>query len=123
MSVPEIAAERRRLAALTGNLGIAPPDPGTFGVPDGPDADWVRRRLTPHPFGSMNTALTLHHPPGNGLPCTYIICTKPIYEPLQWARDVAWAQPGWTVRELAAGHDAMVTAPRLTAEMLMEIAK
>ena len=122
LSVPEIAAERRRLAAATGNLGIAPPDPSAFGVPAGPDADWLRRRMTPHPFGSMNTALTLHHPPGNGRPATYVACMDPVYEPLAWAREVARAQPGWAWREIGAGHDCMVTAPRLTADLLMEIA-
>ena len=122
LAVPEIAAERRRLAAATGGVAIAPPDPSVFGVPDGPDADWVRRRLTPHPFGTMATSLRLTKPPGNGLPATYIACTNPVYESLAWARAVARAQPGWAWRDLAAGHDAMVTAPRETADLLMEIA-
>lgn len=122
LAEPEIAAARRRLGAETGGVSIAPPDPAVFGVPEGPDADWVRRRLTPHPFGTMATALTLAHSPGNGLPCTYIACTDPVYETLAWARAMARAQPGWAWRDLAAGHDAMVTAPRATADLLMDIA-
>lgn len=122
LSAPGIAAERRRLAAETGGIGVPPPDPSVFGVPDGPDADWLRRRMTPHPFGAMATALTLRGPPGNGLPATYVACTSPEYEPLAWARRVARAQPGWGWRDFAAGHDCMVTAPRETAALLMEIA-
>ena len=121
-SLPEVAAERRALAARTGDLSIAAPEPAVFGVPEGPDAEWVRRRLTPHPFGSMNTALTLRHPVGNGLPATYVFCTDPAFEPLAPARAMARQQAGWTWRELATGHDAMVTAPRELAALLMEIA-
>ena len=118
---PEIAAARRQSAAETGGVSIPPPQPSAYGVPDGPAADWVRRRLTPHPFGSMATALSLEHAPGNGLPATYVACTAPVYEPLARARAIAREQPGWTWRELEAGHDAMVTEPALTAELLMGV--
>ena len=123
LSTPEVAAERRRLAAGTGGLSVAPPDPGHYGVPPGPDAEWVRRRLTPQPFGALNSSLRLRHKPGNGLPCTYIACVAPIYAPLARHRDFARAQPGWGWRELAAGHDAMVTAPIETAALLEELAR
>lgn len=123
MSLPAIAAERRALAAQTGNLSVAPPDPSSFGVPDGPDADWLRRRMTPHPFGAMNTPLALRHPPGNGVPATYVFCTDPVYEPLEPARALVRRHTDWLWREIAAGHDCMVTAPDLTAALLMEIAQ
>src|SRR4051794_4787353 len=67
---PEVAADRRRLAAESGGVSVPPPDPGFFGVPPGPRADWVRRRMTSHPFGAFDSALTLANPPGHGLPCT-----------------------------------------------------
>ena len=119
-SLPAVAAQRR--AAAAGGLGIPPPEPSVFGVPDGPDADWVRRHLTPQPFGSLDTAITFREPAGNGLPATYVACTDPAYPPLAHARQAARAQPGWTWRELATGHDAMVTAPAALADLLMEIA-
>ena len=122
LALPEVAEQRRQQAALTGGLSIPAPSPAAFGVPDGPDADWVRRRLTPHPYGAMATSLSLTAPIGNGLPATYIFCTDPVYASLAWARAIARAQPGWAWRELAAGHDAMVTAPHETANLLMEIA-
>ena len=122
LASPEVAEGRRRAAAATGGVSIPPPEPAMFGVPDGPDADWLRRRMTPQPLGSMDTALRLERPPGNGLPATYVFCTQPAYEPLSWAREIARAQAGWAWRDLAAGHDAMVTAPELTAALLMEIA-
>ena len=70
----------------------------------------------------METPLRLRHPPGNGLPATYVLCTEPVYEPLAWAHDLARSRVDWAWRELAAGHDAMVTAPDRTAALLMEIA-
>ena len=122
-AVPEVAAQRRAAGAATGGISVPAPEPEAFGVPAGPDADWVRSQLTPHPFGSMNTALTLRHPVGNGVPATYVFCTNPVYETLAWARDAARAMPGWHWREIDAGHDCMVTAPEATANILMEIAR
>ena len=119
-SDPDVAAARRALADATGGLSVAPPEPSVFGVPDGPDADWVRRRMTPHPFGTLTSALSLPGGPANGLSATYVACTAPVYPSLSSARDRARQQPGWAWREIAAGHDCMVTAPRATAELLME---
>lgn len=115
----EVVAERRRRVAETGGVAMPVPDVSAFGIPaDHPRADWVRRRLTPHPVGSYESPLALSHPVGNGRPSTYISCTDPLYLPLQPARDWARAQPGWTWRELATGHDAMVLAPEALADML-----
>jgi pimeloyl-ACP methyl ester carboxylesterase len=121
-SDPAVAAARRALAAETGNVSIAAPDPGVFGVPAGPDAHWVHRRMTPHPFGTLTSSLLLPGGPNNGLPATYVCCTDPLYAALAWARERARQLPGWAWREIAAGHDCMVTAPRETADLLMEIA-
>ena len=66
--------------------------------------------------------LALSGPVGNGVPATYVMCTDPPYPMLdasrRWVRDA-----GWPVRELAAGHDAMVTAPGPLAAMLDEMAR
>lgn len=121
-SLPEVAAQRRASAAGSGHLSIPASEPPVFGVPDGPDADWVRQHLTPQPFGSLDTAITFHGAPGNGLPATYVASTSPAYLPLTHAHAAARAQPGWAWRELATGHDAMVTAPSALADLLMEIA-
>ena len=82
---------------------------------------WVRRRLTPHPAGTYESVLRLDHPVGNGRPCTYIACTAPIYGALEASRQWVKRQPGWNWREIATGHDAMVTAPEELARMLAAI--
>jgi pimeloyl-ACP methyl ester carboxylesterase len=118
-----VVAERTRAAReSSGGLSIPPPPPGVFGVPDGPDAEWVARRLTPHPFATFTDRLRLANPAGNGLPRTYICCTDPIYAPLEAARRRVRGKPGWNWREIATGHDAMVTKPDALAHQLIEIA-
>ena len=53
----------------------------------------------------------------NGIPATYIVCTDPIYKPLDASR--AWIKAaGWKTVEIATGHDAMVTAPDRLADLL-----
>ena len=119
---PQVAAERRRLAEQTGFTSVTPPDPAFFNVPPGPAADWVRRRMTPHPFGTFDSAIQFEGPPGNGLPCSYVACTEPVFLPLARSRELARAVPGWEWHELAASHDAMVTHPEPTAALLMQLA-
>lgn len=84
----DVVAARRRLAQEQGGgLFIPCPPVSAFGVPeDHPRADWMRRRLTPHPLGAFETPLRLRHPPGNGLPRTYIACSDPPYPPFSSVR-------------------------------------
>jgi pimeloyl-ACP methyl ester carboxylesterase len=121
-SLPELVAERRAQAARHENLLLPPPSAESFGVPTGPLAERVERLLTPHPFATFHNRLRLQHSLGNGLPCSYIACTQPEYPSLKSCRDWARAQPGWAYRELATGHDAMITAPAETAALLEELA-
>ncbi len=114
----EVVAERRRKVAEAGGIAMPVPEVTAFGVPvDHPRADWVRRRLTPHPVGSYESPLALSHPVGNGVPCTYISCTDPLYLPMEPARAYA-RQAGWTFIEMPTGHDAMVLEPEALAWLL-----
>jgi hypothetical protein len=86
---------------------------------DPEQAAWLAPRLTPHPLSAFQSPLKLANRVTNGLPATYIVCTDPLYGPLQSSRDQARAL-GLRVVELATGHDAMVTAPRELAGLLEE---
>ena len=114
--------QARRQAAIesSGGLTMPVPDARAFGVSDPDDARWLSAHLTPHPIKTYEDALTLNHPPGHGVPTTYIAVT-PDYGPTEKSRDYAKAQPDWNYLELAAGHDAMVTSPEALAEMLWAI--
>src|SRR5262249_49845998 len=120
---PDVVAKRKKMVAEQGNgLFLPPPPPTAFGIPeDHRLTGWVKRHLTPHPVSTYESPLYLHNPVGNGRPCTYITCTNPIYGPLEGARQWARRQNGWDLREIATGHDAMVTAPTELARMLVDI--
>ena len=119
----EVVETRRKQAAEQGGgLAIPAPAPAAFGIPDDhPRAEWVRRRLTPHPLGTYESTLRLENPVGNDRPRTYIVCTSPIYAPLEASRQWVRRQQGWGWQEIATGHDAMVTAPDELARMLAAI--
>lgn len=119
---PQVAQQRIAAAeAHDGGLSIPIPPVSAFGMGEPEDIAWVTPRLTPHPLRTFQTSLTLEHPVANGVPATYVICSEPVYGPLESSR--RWARnSGWPIVELATGHDAMVTAPRETAELLCRLA-
>lgn len=119
---PEVREARSRTIDAHG-LRLAIPEPDKFGVRDPEQAAWLRRRLTPHPKKAYFEPLRLEHAPGLGLPCTYIAVTDPWYAAGAASREWVKSQPAWEWREIAAGHDAMVTSPQALALMLDEIAR
>jgi len=71
-------------------------------------ADRVPERIAEHPLAAFEQPLRLEGR-GNDIPATYIRCTEsdvPLESFIARAR-VA----GWTMRELATGHDAQVFDP------------
>jgi pimeloyl-ACP methyl ester carboxylesterase len=117
----EVVAARKKAAQDTsGGLSLPNPAPSVFGIPDGADAEWVTRRLTPHPISTYESKLNIKGPVGNNLPRTYIHCTNPSYAALEASR--VWVkQQGWHWMEISTGHDAMVTAPDELSTMLAGI--
>lgn len=114
----EVVARRLRQAEKSsGGLSIPPPPAATFGVTDPDDAAWLESRLTPHPLRSFTTSQSFRGPPGNGLPAAYVLCNDPVYGPLEGSRARA-RELGWPITELAAAHDAMITAPGPLADLL-----
>lgn len=119
---PDMAEDRRKLAEVSsGGVSLPVGSMESLGVTKPEDLAFVEARLTPHPFATFTTPVTLDHPAGNGLPAHYITCTDPVYRPAQGA--LARAQErGWPVHELRSGHDAMVIAPEATADLLEAVA-
>jgi pimeloyl-ACP methyl ester carboxylesterase len=117
-----VEAMRQRALASSHPLGIPPPEPAYFGITDPQMAAWMRERLTPHPLQSYYDKLELVHPLGNGLPATYIACSKPLFAPTELAREIARGMVGWDYREIPTGHNAMMSMPGELTEMLVELA-
>jgi pimeloyl-ACP methyl ester carboxylesterase len=114
----ESAAARRAAAAASGGIAYPPPGGAAFGLVDPEDIAWVERRLTPHPLRTSEEPFPLRAPLGGGLPVTYIACTDPAYPAVHSAHAIA-RREGWEFRELASGHDAMISAPEVTAEAIL----
>lgn len=60
------------VVALAQSAASFPPPAALFDVPNGPDADWVNRRLTPQAFGTATNTLRLGQPVGSGIPSAYM---------------------------------------------------
>lgn len=117
---PEVAEARRRSAAMTNGVKTLPaPDPAIYGFADSADDDWVRRRLTPHPYAPFEQKVRWDGPLGNGLPRIYIDCVQPALAVLAELKDCYRGRPDWPFVELKTGHDAMVSAPAETAQLLL----
>jgi pimeloyl-ACP methyl ester carboxylesterase len=117
--LPKEIVEARMKAAedSSGGLSLPAPRAAAFGVTDPQQAAWVEARLTPHPLSTFTSPLKLGNKVGNGVPASYIVCTDPIYGPLQASRD--WAKAaGFRMAEIKTGHDAMVTEPERLSDML-----
>jgi pimeloyl-ACP methyl ester carboxylesterase len=119
----ETQAVRIRTAQeSSGGLSIPVPQGNVFDLPLGPDRDWVARRITPHPLAAYTDPIHLNGPVGNGRPRAYIRCTDPVYPAVVPSYDTVKNQPGWTLIDLATGHDAMVSAPGPLADLLLTLA-
>ena len=105
-----------------GGLSFPPPPAGSFGVTAPDDVAWLERRMTPHPYGTYVTPMTLDHPIGNGVPCTYIRCIEPAYAVVDPSGAYAKSRADWQYLEIKSGHDAMVIAPGPLSEMLLALA-
>lgn len=114
-----------RVAALddiaAGRTLRKPPAPPILGVTDPKMVAWLAARLTPQSLTTYDRPAPLENPLGSALARKYIHCTQGPYA-ARMAKFAARAgTKGWEVRELATGHDAMLTAPKDLAELLCEL--
>lgn len=112
-----VAARRRRAMETSGGLTLPTPTAAEMGIFGEADAAWIEGRMTPHPIRTYETPLEIDGPPGTGKPARYIVCADPLYSPLEGSRARA-RELGWAMPEIAAGHDAMVSAPQALADLL-----
>lgn len=119
---PDTVAARLKLAAEQGaGVAIPAPDSAVFGL-DGADRDWVNRRQTPQPLGVYQDPLHFDAVAVAALPRTFIDCTAPALPTIAVMRQRVRTEPGWTVHELATGHDPMVSTPEDLARLLAQAA-
>ena len=82
-------------------------------------------RLTPQLLKTWTQPIRLSGAAA-AIPTTYIRCTvgyDPNDEDTRRQDARIRSEPGWRYRELATGHDAMITAPGALAGLLLEVAE
>lgn len=90
-----------------------------LGVSEEADLEWLTPRLTPHPWLTYTEPLRLSGAVG-GVPAEFIEC-------VDWMRAFRphaerAASRGWPVHHIGTGHEAMVTAPKELADLLLSVA-
>ena len=104
-------------------LRVPPPPLEVWGITAEDDRRYLRECLTPHPLKTFEQPLRLNGPSGAGVPRTYIACTaKAAPDAFTAAAARVRDDPAWCYRELPTGHEAMITMPRETAALLIEVA-
>ncbi|MFF2999776.1 alpha/beta fold hydrolase [Streptomyces sp. NPDC057950] len=101
-----------------------PPPSGLFGVTDPADVAWLRTMLSDLSVRCLQQPVRLDNPAMDAIPRTHIHCTVGRPEGFD-RRPVPATQPNRTparVRELATGHDCMVTMPAELTGLLLELA-
>ncbi|MCA9862495.1 MAG: alpha/beta hydrolase [Thermomicrobiales bacterium] len=123
LALPAVADGIREEARRSGDGWRSPPPaPQAMGIIDDDDARWVASQMTPQPIATFEQPVRFGAAaPDPGLaPRMYIHCRtdppSPMFAPFA---DRARATPGWTLHELATGHDAMLTAPDDLARLLL----
>jgi pimeloyl-ACP methyl ester carboxylesterase len=123
---PPKEVEERIAASNKANGGLAVPIPKTlppsWGLKEGTeDYAWVLRRVTPTPLGAYTTALDLHAPIGNGLPKTFVRCTKPENPTIEPSRSLVKSLSGWNWVDFPGPHESMITQPDEIVKLLLQV--
>jgi len=100
---------------------LPPMPPERYGIVAADDIRWVGERLTSHPLKTWLQPVRLSSAVAARLPRAFLYCRQPPMGPFGAFAEGA-RQQGWCYRELETGHDAMITAPRELADLLLQLA-
>ncbi|MEL7188636.1 MAG: alpha/beta hydrolase [Pseudomonadota bacterium] len=120
-----VKAEHALRGLAPDGIAMKPFDPSLLGIPDDHEHyEWVLKSLTPHPLKTWLDPISLENEGPEGVPATYVLCTEPLMPRTQfsWTAKRLQEKPHWSVKELATGHDAMITDPLATARIIIEAA-
>ncbi len=116
-SLDDLAPEsfRRWVASATADGLVATPPPAMVGVTDPDQVAWLTANMTPQPRLTFSGPTRLTGAV-DAIACRAVLCTPG--GPMPFARLAG--EHGWPATVLDVGHDAMVTAPRELADILLE---
>jgi pimeloyl-ACP methyl ester carboxylesterase len=100
---------------------LGPPPPAWYFKVNKADQAMVSRRLTAHPFASLEEKIEIGGNADGVAGHTYVYGTRFGFRPITEQYDRARARPGWKVFEVEAGHDIMIDAPKELADILSSL--
>lgn len=100
---------------------LTPPPPAWYFKVNKADRKMVNRRLTAHPFASLQEKIKIGGNPDSVAGHTYIYATKFDFRPITEQYERAKARNGWKVFEVESGHDIMLDAPKELANVLSSL--
>ena len=123
------AMSDQQVEAIIASIDASPPEMlpvatlAFLGVDsDHPKAEWLLRRLTPHPIKTIADRLSFTQADHEKIKKTYIFCTEQEKSTQDQARLAALVrQPNWNYLEIESGHDAMVTEPEKLTALFAEV--
>ena len=106
--------------AALGGTDAPSPDVAMFSINEA-DLEWVRGKVTPHPFASFVQAVRLTGAHARVRKHVYVLAegspsTARLYEKFR-------SDPAWTAYILKGGHDQMIDEPEAVARVLCEAAE
>ena len=117
------AGERAQALAemKQGHAFRAVPPIAALGVTDPKDAEWVQKRLTPQPYHTYDQPVPTDNGASAALRRVFIRCTVGPGVPRFAPSADRVRRQGGTVRDLAAPHFTMITAPDATTDLLLDV--
>lgn len=100
---------------------LPPYPPEWYGVTRREDIEWMRPRLTSQPLKTEFDSIAFRNPKAVSLPKSCIFCNAPTIERFGGFAQRARTEPSWQYRELATGHDAMISQPWELSRLLLEL--
>lgn len=91
-----------------------------YGVTDPKQLEWMKPKLTPHPWKCFEQKLELHNEAAmRKIPETHIVCTETL--PFRDAQALQDSSEG-RLWDVDTGHDLMISEPATVAELLLRLA-
>lgn len=119
--MPDYFDDFRKRGLADGDEWWSPPIlEWTFGV-TGADLEWMQAKLTPYPLKTWLLPMSFTNPDSRPIPRTFIHCTEGYSAEEIVAEERKCLEAGWGYRQLATGHDAMITAPKELTELLIDL--
>jgi pimeloyl-ACP methyl ester carboxylesterase len=118
----EMLQERAKIEGEGWKVPASDPNSESLGVTERSDVEWLRSKLTAHPFRTFTEPAILGNPDVNRIPRTYIFCTgNPPDGTFPRIASQVKLSERWKYMELDSGHSPMITEPEALSKKLLDV--